>query len=45
MKAIRQGILLATAVLIAGCATGKLTYIKAGTTDVERKREIGRAHV
>lgn len=39
MKAIWQGVLLATAVLIAGCATGKLTYMKAGTTDVERKRD------
>lgn len=39
MRAIWQGILLASAVLIAGCATGKLTYVKAGTTEVERKRD------
>ena len=39
MKAIWQAMLLATAVLMAGCATGKLTYVKAGTTDVERKRD------
>ena len=39
MKTIWQGVLLATAVVIAGCATGKLTYVKAGTTEVERKRD------
>lgn len=39
MKTIWQGVLLAIAVVIAGCATGKLTYVKVGTTEVERKRD------
>jgi hypothetical protein len=34
-----RGVLLATAILIAGCATGKLTYVKAGVSEAERKRD------
>ena len=39
MNATWPGVLLVTAVLIAGCATGKLTYVKAGGSDAERKRD------
>lgn len=39
MNVTWKGIVLVTAVLIAGCATGKLTYVKAGGTDPERKRD------
>lgn len=39
MRVTRAGVLLVGAVLIAGCATGKVSYVKAGVSEAERKRD------
>ena len=39
MKTKRQCILLASAALLAGCATRPAIYTKAGVTDAERRRD------